>query len=803
MRLIALICTAAVAACGIGERSPGERSPYGSGSPLQHASRLVSGTVRWAGPESLLRGRQIAAGVYELRASKFACPPGRPGHTSCHYPGLGPDRYEIELRHRVTPIHGLGMQASVDQVEVRLQRRADGSEQLLDLSFGSGHIRAGRTDERYNSDIGRLKTPVLVLPREKLIIAYLQPAVGRLRITRYRNRTLFVLKKHEQYREGTPAPLLLVRGRSIAEAYRRYYRALRARFFFKRPVRAAYGLHWETYNEFSMRAPTPGGATVAGLRQTLNRYRKHGIKPSVMNFGSGFWWTRRADTCSASNYDFGGLYRLPTIDSLTAKEAGLPGLLRELCTKHGIYPTLGMRHHAANHSGNALSRSGAEHLRRQLAARGVSGDPFLPGTYHNRDAAPAYEGARLLDTSRPAVMRGYIELIRRAYGPLKGLKEDEMLLADQKHVDRALPNLPAGRISRAYKGWNDYYRGDVVLIGRNDWFGVATDGQNGQGWVDVGPRNGTYFFKYALDSALTHVASGYPHPKPEEMSMAMRSTCSDVTDCSSFCNIRGDDLHKLARYNACCVMKDDKLYLRNLAMRMLSPIAMQSYGFWHVRSAANRKAALFFSLLRVRLQQYAYDQAMRWYETGEPQLMRPLFVDHDLPAVHALYARRAAGEPRDEFRFGRALLVRPLLSSSDRVKVYFPPGRYRPLIRAGRTIVAGPSGRTQTYAIRDPKDYPLFVEEGQLLLIADYRDLSRLMAYVFLDKHSRSSIYRLHLPGGVIRLQASRDAQGRVRVARLDSGKSVSTTDDAWGKGFKTADLTPLVGRIAAQRCTP
>lgn len=733
---------------------------------------------------SNLEIKKIDEGIYTIKARKFPCTPGQAG---CE-----PDKYEIRFPRVINNIYGLGMQAHIDQVEV---------SDFLDESFGFGHLDAPQSV--YNSDIGRLRTPVFVLPTERMIVAYIQPYIKKLRLSRNKQfgcptgNTCIVLKKHEGYNEGSPGTLLIIKGSSVSDMYSKYYRALKnLGFYFKPPHWNAFGLIWETYAEAGMKAPIIGGATVVSLKETVKKYEEAGLRLSALVFGSGYWKTSRESICTSSPSSWGGIYKSPTIDSLTIKDPALKQFFSEVTSK-GIYPLIGMRQHASERPGNALSISGEGFLKSKFNEKGIA-SPFLPGKYYS------VEGVKvsLLNVQDEKVVSSYVDLLRNAYGGFKGFKEDEMLLADTKKFNSSGINLPDGTVGKVYQNYVKKLGNDIIIMGRNDWFGVGTDLQNTQGYT-FGSYFGTYSsksLKFLLDSTLNQVASGYPHPKIEDVAgFDIPLEHGGGLNCADFCgqNLPWGDASLLNRYNLECKIPATytKDYLRNIQLRTFSAATMYSRGFWHLKDPKDIEVAIYFAKLRMRLQQYAYDQASQWYQTGVPWLMQPLFIRYAGDnLVYSLYKKRAVSEPINEYMFGNALLIRPIYSNEDKVKIYFPAGKWKPFLKVGGTI-QGPVTRDYQISVGPGSvDYPVFLKEGEILVISDPKDYNKLNAYVFLETTALSNVYSLYRKtGGTVKLQAVKLSSGEVIFKNLNNGKTVSSINDPYGKGFKVADISRIL----------
>ncbi len=748
--------------------------------------RIIYGATDITGYSELnLSVTNPLSGVYVIKASRFACTIGisYPNQTIAD-PLCEPDRYEIQYSSTVKNIYGLGSQVLANQVLVT---------DFLDSNFSSGHLFPPPTIDAFEPDIGRMRTPVFVLPEKNTIIAYLQPAVKRLRLTRDgtnkcpRGYTCLVLKKHETFPEGAPAELVLVKGNSINDAYTKYYNYLRFQkgLYFKPPIRQAFGVNWETYDELGCSSTITSivSTIIPSYATPLPAHPDLHIQLSSLAIGSGYWKGWRPG-CPEDTLPPTG----PGTESLVVNpvrfidKSHLQSLFDELL-RNGTYPMLGMRHHVIS---NTYVSTNLQRIEGLFATQGVT-NPWWDRHLYSQNFSTTYM-ALMLNTGSAKVMTAWINLLRNdtvyngvLYGyanNLKGIKEDDNGITDQQGLG---PNWADNRISLSYRAYNDYFHNDFLIFGRNDWFGVGTDGQNTQGWLALNRYTppspfGGYKVKYYLDAALAQVVSGYPHPN-SVFGVLWNGYGTDIPSSTA------------------------KAFLRTNQLVTFFGVTTISRGFWHLTTnQAYQEAVVFYNRLRTRLQQYAYDQAQHWYETGVPWLMQPLFIRWPTdPNSHSLYGIPAqVNSPTDEFMFGNALLIRPVFTDVNTVTVYLPAGKWKRFMQTNTSAITGPL--TMNYSLGtdsgNASDYPIFLKEGEILVIGNYTNPAELWAYVFLDStNSNSSEYYFHRSdGSKVKLQASRDTG--VTVTLTSQVSNTITTkpmgDDPYGKGFKIINLADL-----------
>ncbi|MEX0895567.1 MAG: hypothetical protein WDZ94_01350 [Patescibacteria group bacterium] len=764
---------------------------------------LLQARFLYAGAIDNLQVREVEDGVFTIQSRHLSCEWG---------PGCDPDRYELQFDRYFPHLFGLGMQASQNQVEINLIPKEDGSEEFLDLHFSNGRPRTDAElaevalHRTHDGDIGRLRTPVYIIPQENIIMAYIQPDAKRLRISRHQaeNYSHFVMKLHETMGEGAPGKLLVLKGDSLTDVYQKYYRALRQEgFFFKQPHWNAYGIMFETFAEFEMRSPLVGGATATALRDYVDRYSQMGIKPSAFVFGTGYWkLAEEVNVCSATNQDYGGIYRSPTMEVFQFKDQEALGYnLRQFFSEllnQDIFPMIGMRHFvsASNSVVPGTNQSGEEFFTQLAADRNIRNP--LQANYHYKDFRPDFR-YKHLNFNNDAAMQMYVDLAATGYAPMRGIKEDDMPEIILRNNRPDWNNFQDGQIRKIFPHWNNYFDGDVVLTGRNDWFSVGTDLQVSQGWVDWPPRgqepNNMYRMKYVHDSTMTQIFSGYPHPQMALLhTIGYTNVCDSNRSCYDYCGVSGSEEELLADYRSCCQMNGEA-YVRAIQAATFHGSVTKSEGVWHLPNDADRRAALYFLNMRMRLHQYAFDQARNWYHTGVPHLVRPLLFDfQDDPEVYKQYTAlnpNNPNEPKNQYMFGNALLVRPIFFPNQRtVTVYFPEGIWKPLIGVTPEIV-GPG--YAEYTLQEDNDYPVFLKEGEILIIGQYEQPEHRMAYVYLEHGNASSVYSLHNQDGqIVELQVRKEDAG-VWLINRDTNARVAMNRDPFGKEFFIGDLEALL----------
>ena len=750
--------------------------------------------ILYSGNEGNLNINQIVPGAYEIKASAFACTPGTP---NCE-----PDKYEIRYPKIIPHIFGLGMVASANQVEL---------VDFLDGDFNYGHCFTPTdkfTPSRspidfYESDICRMRTPVFVLPTENVIIAYIQPWTKRLRLSRAgqfgcpNGRTCFVLKKREDYSEGQPAPLVIIKGNNPSDMYAKYNQYLKqSGFFFKNPIYPAFGVAWETFVEFV------NTATANDIANVVEHFSGNNIKLSMLTIGSGYWGTvtHNGLTCPENCVGCGiPETGCPATDSLTTSNIkfpnppGLSSLFSNLYATHGIYPLIGMRHRVQkgipgfDNKGRIASILHSPPYSIPSSTSILYGGEANPSTAVDLANIPDGDVKEMynLNLNDSSVRSAWVDVVRNSYGAFKGIKHDDMGMSDQKTLCPSCAtraNFPDNYFSQMYPVYTQKYNNDFLITGRLDWFSAGTDLQNSQGWVGLSRLGGPveyngYQIKHFLDSALTQIASGYPHPLLEPDFDRVSMTGSKIP-------------------------ANQKEFVRTMQLQTFMPVMNQSLGFWHLTDQSHVNRVVFASKLKQRLQQYTYDKAQKWYETGVPTTVQPLYLayPHDETAYSLYqYAGNNRQTPWDEYLFGNALLVRPIFSDDDTFSVYLPGGSstlWRYFLASGKPAEHG--GQLITYS-GTIDNFPVFLKEGEILIIGD-PDTSKnplpLFAYVFLESPgtTQSSIYTYHdhTNGKKYRLQAFKN-DGVYQLKNIDTNQSVSMTNDTYGKGFKIAEITTLL----------
>lgn len=667
------------------------------------------------------------------------------------------DRFEVVLNEKVENVYGLGMMEVTNSVSL---------PDFFDSSFSSGHYSNPELD-KFEGDVARMKTPMFVIPEKNLIVAYLQPSVRQIRLTRDANSTTFVFKKHPDETSAPKGKFLVIQGDNIEDTYSKYKTYLKSsNYFFKKPHYNIFGLYWETFNEYGC------NPNLDGIKGILDKYKNKGIVPSLVTMGSGYWDTEDLSGCGG-NYDDN---RDSTTDTLKLSGTRV-GTVNDFnsyiksLNNQGTYFMIGMRYNVFSSQTNINSFV-------SKFPTNLQSNIFLNNQIYN-GVAPN-DNVRVLNLKNDSVIEAHFNAVQSNYGKVNGFKEDEMFIHDQKtystlinQPNKNLENFNPSLIPNAYKKYSQLSNNDFIVIGRNDFFGVGTDAQNSQGYLSGKPATTEYDIKYLLDSTFTSIISGYPHPVLE----------TSMLPCGKY----GGGTEKES--------------LRTAQLQTFFAVTMHSCDYTKLNDQSYSNAIDWYTKLRLRLHQYTYDNALNWYNTGIPTLVKPLILDNDWQndnEVKKLYSKLNGGseqQPRNEYMFGNALLVRPVMNQGDNVKVYLPKGNWRPFLKAGSSIV-GP--KYISYNIGNNTDYPIFMKDGEILIIGTPDDPKKLQAYVTLDSLNQSSEYKLNTVDNrptVNNFKAiyAKKEGSKIFLIRKSDGVKVEMTLSTNGKGHYVGDVSKLM----------
>ena len=803
-------------------------------------------------------------GVYELTRSStsFPCTIGsKNGNDYCE-----PDRYEVRFSGRVNHVFGLERQPMVNQVEVEdfldtsfgyghvSATRKDGKlMEGFDAATGRSRLPLLVFPER-NTMMFYMQPDVKIL-RLTRDGKYGCPA----------GKTCVVMKKHYLYPEGKPEKLVIIKASNLTALYQQYYSYLRSiGRDFKEPNFMAFGNNWQTFGEFGCFAVKDDITRTVNLylakRIRLSTvtigsgyWNSAGLQGCGGSADTDFYIQNlpATDTLAVNQARYGGLTGI----------RDLFGWLNGL----GIYPTVGMRHrvmegamdtvNSVDYTNNVL-RVANEFKNKGYAdyanylVKGTDGQPikmlqgYLLNTYVSPPAyVPAYH--YFMDTSKQVLTQTWIDLITEKYGSsdktksFRGMKHDDWVFSDQRgfyqqmlsevkafcpgpkcytyaQLESAIPtaNLRDDYGQQTFKTYADYYRSkygqDFLIWSNSSWFSFGVDGEEME-WLK-GPNDPVWgppaswnqqeagYTKFYVDLALNRIMSGSPQSNNNDHGYGNTGVTggwwgSDVLPTTSWPN-------------------NPTLQVRYNQIVTFHPVTRFTGGWWHIKKADRsddinkQNVVIWYMQLRERLHQYVYDQAKRWYETGVPWAMQPLmFRFQNDPEVYKqyeyIYDPTDQNTPRDEYMFGNALLVRPVFCATcNTVSVYFPEGKWRPLVGANpvnRRVWEGSRYATYPMPTMDSSyrmDYPVFLKEGEILLIGDQASTpllepTRMWAYVFFEgtgaAQSAEYWYYPKAGGNKIRLQAFRDTNNVVIVRNLNNGRQTTMTNDDFGKGFKVA----------------
>lgn len=594
------------------------------------------------------------------------------------------DRFEITLSRKIPEIYGLGINWPNNRVSL-----ADG--EIIDTHFSIGDY-GDFAVMPFNGDAGRMRTPILIFPKEKMIIAYLQPAPKIFRLTRTSTNTTIVFKKNNTYNDGQCSPLVIVKGTSLADAYSKFNSKLKSdQFYFKKPHWNAFGLGWETFSEYGC-----AKTSLANIQFAYSQYKNAGIPLSNLTIGSGYWNSGNTSGCGGTPGDL----TQPTMEVLAFNSkfpASATNSFFSTLISEGVYPQIGMRH--------GIKPGAAASV---VSKVGLGQSIFFPS---NCLSVPLIgvdpdNNVCYLNINNTALMSKYIDLLSAAYGNFRGIKEDGMIVGDQIAYGKSInpaetvvrQNFPDGFSGGSYKHYVNKFNGDFMIVGSNDWFGVGSDLQAPPGYIPGAPRD-AYHAKNFMMKSLIQSISGYPHPL-----MELDFTVQDQNDVNS-------------------PLTDELEFLRSQQTVTFMPGAMHARGFWHMKDATMKSQFVYFAQLRERLRRYVYDNAMTWYETGVPTLQRALFLDtsQDKDANladnnnYSMYGPYTASSPRYEYMFGNALLIRPVFTAAQTQSVYLPQGTWYDIFSGEK--YAGKSTIQYTIDVPSAKLYPVFAKGGEPFIL--------------------------------------------------------------------------------------
>ncbi|PIR43944.1 hypothetical protein COV24_00095 [candidate division WWE3 bacterium CG10_big_fil_rev_8_21_14_0_10_32_10] len=758
------------------------------------------------------------------------------------------DRYQIDFSTKINHLYGLGSQVKSDQIEIRPDNvyTENGKliEDLLDTQFSEGHMnydyfvnnsnpKVESLGYDFEGDTGFMRLPIIIIPELNLLVAYYQPAVKMVRITKEPSVTTIVLKKNPSYDSTNyetisgenpgdiSGSFILVKGNSVSDLYSTYYSFIKNKgslikkfgntdFFYKKPNPKAYGLGYETYNEF-----------VESYDYTLNdvidrygRLKNAGLSISNFTIGSGYW-----------SYDYGDKSKNDpafTMEGFKKRDSflSLPSFINSTFLD-GVYVLLGMRHNVHEKRVNDfISRFNS------LAGTSYNIFSFFYSSTPN-DAKSFSKNSRILRLNNVSMMSSFVDNIKKTYGNINGIKEDEMFHVAQTGLrlslsDSTCPqktfcsnytnssnlryylnlndpayqntvNIPEGFMSGSYEIWSDKYNGNAIVWGKHDYFSVGTDLQQ-----SLSPRRTLpyYELKDEFETAMVHVLSGYPHPVIHQDSgvPASSSSCIDLS-------VSG--------------VKDE--YLANVKLNAFLPGSIYSCGFWNLKDSVYETSSVYYMSLAQRLQQYKYDQAMRWYETGVPSAIKPLLIDWQGDNnVYQMYQKHDSvnsinSSAVDEFVVGDSILVTPIFTNSSTIKVYLPSGSWKCLLKkcavSSTTIISSTGvtasiagGKTYTYNLdfsANKNDYPVFLKDGNIFVIGNFPDTNYISAYVTLDTLSTSKDYTFYPISYDLNNYDTQSIKKYILRANKSSGKvylsiysgttlvaKFNMQNDAWGKGY-------------------
>ena len=690
------------------------------------------------------------------------------------------DKFEIQIPGITNHIFGSGMINAVNQAEL---------DDFLDEHFSFGHcesVGGGRTLSGWLSGACRMRTPVFVLPEKNMLIAYFQPYPKVVRLSRKNefgcplNNNCLVMKLEKVDNLTKTAPFVVIKKANMDEVFKAY-KKVRDMYGYtdKQPTYSAFGANWETFAELGCYT------NKQTVLDTVDKFLAYG-KLGTVTVGSGYWLGQTPGCGSTTDETVG---KMVTTDALVVNEekwGGLTGIndYYKILKNKGIVPIIGMRHRVS--PGVDMDESNVSRIINLFGQIGINGNLFISSgsnasrwLFLNDDPDVFY----MLNNTIP-VIDGWLRLISENYGNFGGIKHDDMIVHDQTGFtgNNVAINLPDNYYNNILDRYTNKYGKDFVILTRDTWLANKGDaivpdwlGEYVSGF-EFPSNMSVYPVKYQFDNAITTAMSGY-------------STIQSYV------------------YNNSEPGANKTSFLRSTQLAVFQGVTMFSEGFWRAEDAEIESTLKYFLILRNRLQQYAYDQAMESYKTGMLKSLRPLFFDY--PNDWKIYEQYSqlntpsdSYNPRNEFMFGDALLVRPVFADASTVSIYLPQGVWKPLLKKSDQYNGG---TTINYTLGSESsgllDYPVFLKEKRILVIGNYPSNDKLQAYVYFASPGQTAIYNMYSKDGtkIYRLQAEQTDSGTV-LKNLDNNQSVSMQLDSGGKNIMTAnDISSILGID----CTP
>ncbi len=800
---------------------------------------------------------KVSEGAFIVKASGFTCAPYT---TNCNQ-----ERYEFRLPFitgKPAPqVFGAGMHVITNQAAL-----AD----FTDENFSYSHCvdtkitASGRERNEKWASSCRMRTPIFVIPEQKLLIAYLQPYSKVVRLSRTNEfscgdrNTCIVMKLGDgQTNFATQKELIIIKKPTLDEVYQAYKQIkTELGYYDKEPTYMAFGPGWETFGDLGCAA----NRTDAMAR--VNWYLDQKIVLTTATIGSGYWASDKLPGCGPQDVGGPAQYPIRTTDSLLVNQdrwGGISGLSQwysfltstsnhpnKALTGRGTVPLIGMRQRVTQYESLDNAANDSQNLKHKnlilskFSQVGIS-NPLIDANrmYMGPNRNDPGDDHYLLSPTAQVINR-WIDLIRSGdgasltgYGNFGGVKFDDMTAHDQAKVvsfmgpNRVPTVAPAGVPQNLGDNYGPLFMphytnrlgNQFVILARNSWIANPADvvvpdyiHEDIRGHFD---QRLTYILKYQLDSAITEVMSGYP-------------VVQNVTFYNDVYNegvLNPDGTRNTNR------TINNNVFLRSNQLAVFQGATIFSVPFDKTSNTTVKNALIFYGKLRNRLHQYAYDQAMRSYETGSMYVTRPLFFDYpNDPEVYKLYdfynpdlsvTNAVKKDPRNEFMFGNALLVRPIFedATANDSYVYFPAGTWKSLLKVESQIVSpgGAGGKIlYNHSSANLINYPVFMKEKEILIMADENDYKKMWAHIYISPATfaaansastankpKSSIYYYHVDnpanGRVSRtyeLQVTVNSTGNVTLKNNTTGATRQMRNDSainYGKDTYMVEINDLL----------
>ncbi|MFW5720272.1 MAG: TIM-barrel domain-containing protein, partial [Candidatus Dojkabacteria bacterium] len=510
-----------------------------------------------------------------------------------------------------------------------------------DPKFSTGNLSNGTV----NSDIGRMRTPILMSP---------QSGVG---YALFDDTQKHIIYDEHQVSMGLSEPgtsferaFAIFTASNPEDLYRNYHKTrLTLGYPVYTPKYANMSQGYELFGDYGCLGD---GEKIINRVEELSRL---GIPVHFITIGSGYWSGKNALGCN-NDGRYSKIHDVST-DSFTINKNRYPESFWEYMKKKDINILIGMR------TNISLLRydSSIDNYQSNPTAVEAQNNNFLITNEHGDVIHTFFEGGThlvYLDATQPEARSWFLEKVKQ-YPNITGFKDDTMGVSSIGYNQFLTEN-------KTYPMLAEYSKNGYLQRCRNDYFSLACDLTLTPGYhtgMNRDPKSMSNGLDKALQLTQHHAFSGYYISGFEigtSLGLPLRDSAEPIAP------------------------NDEKIAYRAVQFGAFMPNLSHSFPIWTTKNKVLREKYVYFSQLQERLRRYHYNAAVESFNTGIPLSFMPLVIQYPEDVKTYNTGRGYSNGAYEEnntansttFMVGRGMLIAPLTSLDWKRDVYLPNGTW-------------------------------------------------------------------------------------------------------------------------------